>query len=199
MVKFNGCPKDNSCRIGELRKLSFSQLERAFGKVGGKLYNLCRGIDRSPVITEKEIKSISSETTFPYDISKREVLERTLYQLSAKVAKRLRNEDLWARSIQIKVRFSNFTTITRSRTYEETTNFVESVWRRAKELLEKKVNLSSRKIRLIGVAAFNLTDKKQMELVPQDKLEKLEKVTEEIEKKFGPRGIRKGRTLGNDI
>ena len=181
--------------IGELRELSFSRLEHTFGKLGGRLYTLCRGIDDSPVITNKEIKSISGETTFPHDISERKILEKTLYQLSANVAKRLGNEDLWARSIQLKVRFSDFTTITRSHTYEEATNLAESIWQRAKELLDKRVNLSSRKVRLIGVAAFNLAGQKQTELFTQHKVEKLGRAVVKIERKFGARGIRKGSTL----
>ena len=178
--------------IGELREPSFSRLEHTFGKLGGRLYTLCRGIDDSPVITNKEIKSISGETTFPHDISERKILEKTLYQLSANVAKRLGNEDLWARSIQLKVRFSDFTTITRSHTYEEATNLAEPIWQRAKELLDKRVNLSSRKVRLIGVAAFNLAGQKQTELFTQHKVEKLGRVVVKIERKFGARGIRKG-------
>lgn len=181
--------------IGELRELSFSRLEHTFGKLGGRLYTLCRGVDDSPVITNKEIKSISGETTFPHDISERKILEKTLYQLSANVAKRLGNEDLWARSIQLKVRFSDFTTITRSHTYEETTNLAESIWQRAKELLDKRVNLSSREVRLIGVAAFNLAGQKQTELFTQHKVEKLGRAVVKIERKFGARGIRKGSTL----
>ena len=178
--------------IGELKEPSFSRLEHTFGKLGGRLYTLCRGIDDSPVITNKEIKSISGETTFPHDISERKILEKTLYQLSANVAKRLGNEDLWARSIQLKVRFSDFTTITRSHTYEEATNLAEPIWQRAKELLDKRVNLSSRKVRLIGVAAFNLAGQKQTELFTQHKVEKLERAVVKIERKFGARGIRKG-------
>ena len=181
--------------IGELREPSFSRLEHTFGKLGGRLYTLCRGIDDSPVITNKEIKSISGETTFPHDISERKILEKTLYQLSANVAKRLGNEDLWARSIQLKVRFSDFTTITRSHTNEEATNLAEPIWQRAKELLDKRVNLSSRKVRLIGVAAFNLAGQKQTELFTQHKVEKLGRVVVKIERKFGARGIRKGSTL----
>ncbi|GAH11370.1 unnamed protein product, partial [marine sediment metagenome] len=71
----------------------------------------------------------------------------------------------------------------------------ESIWQRAKELLDKRVNLSSRKVRLIGVAAFNLAGQKQTELFTQHKVEKLERAVVKIERKFGARGIRKGSTL----
>jgi len=111
-------------------------------------------------VRQRETKSIGSELTFPHDISEKKILEKTLYHLSTKVAKRLKEKNLWAQGIQLKVRFSDFTTITRSRTYEETTNLTQVIWQRAEKLLHEKVNLSSKRVRLIGVAAFNLTSQK---------------------------------------
>ncbi len=179
-------------KVKELRRLSLSKLSKIFGKMGVRLYNLSRGIDESPVISERKIKSLSSEITFPDDVSEKKILEKTLYTLSNNVAKRLKNENIWARSIQLKIRFSDFTTITRSHTYDEVTNLTQIIWQRTKKLLHKKVNLSSKKIRLVGVTAFNLTKQRQMQLIPQEKIEKLEEATEKIKEKFGVRGIRKG-------
>jgi len=181
--------------IRQLGELSFSELQKTFGRIGARLYNLSHGIDRTPVLTDRKIKSMSSETTFPHDISERKVLEKTLYELSVKVSKTLRNKSLGAKSIQLKVRFSDFTTFTRSHTYREATNLTEFIWQRAKELLDKKVDLSARKVRLIGLAVFNLGAQRQMELFVPEKMQRLEVALEKIEKKYGVRGIRKGRTL----
>ncbi len=181
--------------IRQLGELSFSELQKTFGRIGARLYNLSHGIDRTPVLTDRKIKSMSSETTFPHDISERKVLEKTLYELSVKVSKTLRNKGLGAKSIQLKVRFSDFTTFTRSHTYREATNLTEFIWQRAKELLDKKVDLSARKVRLIGLAVFNLGAQRQMELFVPEKMQRLEVALEKIEKKYGIRGIRKGRTL----
>ena len=181
--------------IRQLGELSFSELQKTFGRIGARLYNLSHGIDRTPVLTDRKIKSMSSETTFPHDIFERRVLEKTLYELSVKVSKTLRNKGLGAKSIQLKVRFSDFTTFTRSHTYREATNLTEFIWQRAKELLDKKVDLSSRKVRLIGLAVFNLGAQRQMELFVPEKMQRLEVALEKIEKKYGIRGIRKGRTL----
>lgn len=181
--------------IRQLGELSFSELQKTFGRIGARLYNLSHGIDRTPVLTDRKIKSMSSETTFPHDISERKVLEKTLYELSVKVSKTLRNKGLGAKSIQLKVRFSDFTTFTRTHTYREATNLTEFIWQRAKELLDKKVDLSSRKVRLIGLAVFNLGAQRQMELFVPEKMQRLEVALEKIEKKYGIRGIRKGRTL----
>ncbi len=181
--------------IGQLGELSFSELQKTFGRIGARLYDLSHGIDRTPVLTDRKIKSISSETTFPHDISERKVLEKTLYELSAKVSKRLRNKGLGAKSIQLKVRFSDFITFTRSHTYREATSLTEFIWQRAKELLDKKVDLSAGKVRLIGLAVYNLTVQRQMELFVPEKMQRLEVALEKIEKKYGIRGIRRGRTL----
>ncbi len=181
--------------IRQLGELSFSELQKTFGRIGARLYNLSHGIDRTSVLTDRKIKSMSSETTFPHDISERKILEKTLYELSVKVSKTLRNKGLGAKSIQLKVRFSDFTTFTRSHTYREATNLTEFIWQRAKELLDKKVDLSSRKVRLIGLAVFNLGAQRQMELFVPEKMQRLEVALEKIEKKYGIRGIRKGRTL----
>lgn len=181
--------------IRQLGELSFSELQKTFGRIGARLYNLSHGIDRTPVLTDRKIKSMSSETTFPHDISERKILEKTLYELSVKVSKTLRNKGLGAKSIQLKVRFSDFTTFTRSHTYREATNLTEFIWQRAKELLDKKVDLSARKVRLIGLAVFNLGAQRQMELFVPEKMQRLEVALEKIEKKYGIRGIRKGRTL----
>ena len=181
--------------IRQLGELSFSELQKTFGRIGARLYNLSHGIDRTPVLTDRKIKSMSSETTFPHDISERKVLEKTLYELSVKVSKTLRNKGLGAKSIQVKVRFSDFTTFTRSHTYREATNLTEFIWQRAKELLDKKVDLSARKVRLIGLAVYNLGAQRQMEFFVPEKMQRLEVALEKIEKKYGIRGIRKGRTL----
>lgn len=181
--------------IRQLGELSFSELQKTFGRIGARLYNLSHGIDRTPVLTDRKIKSVSSETTFPHDISERKILEKTLYELSVKVSKTLRNKGLGAKSIQLKVRFSDFTTFTRSHTYREATNLTEFIWQRVRELLDKKVDLSSRKVRLIGLAVFNLGAQIQMELFVPEKMQRLEVALEKIEKKYGIRGIRKGRTL----
>ena len=181
--------------IGELRRLSLFQLKNIFGKLGVRVYQLCRGIDDRVIISKRETKSISSETTFPHDISQKELLKRTLHDLSVEVTNRLNNENLWARSIQLKIRFSDFKTITRSSTYEAATNSPKLIWQRARELLDKKVDFSYGKVRLIGLAAFNLSIQRQMDLFVSEKTERLRGVIKKIEKKYGYAAIRKGSIL----
>ncbi len=181
--------------IGELRRLSLFQLKNIFGKFGVRVYQLCRGIDDRVIISKRETKSISSETTFLHDISPGELLERTLQDLSVEVASRLNNENLWARSIQLKIRFADFKTITRSSTYEEATNSPKLIWQRARELLDKKVDFSYGKVRLIGLVAFNLSIYRQMDLFASEKTQRLRGAIKKVEKKYGGAAIRKGSIL----
>lgn len=181
--------------IGELRRVSLFQLKNIFGKFGARVYQLCRGIDDRVIISKRETKSISSETTFLHDIWRKELLEKTLQDLSAKLVNRLTSENLWARSIQLKIRFADFKTITRSSTYEEATNSLKLIWQRARELLDKKVDLSYGKIRLIGLVAFNLSIHRQMDLFASEKTQRLRGAIKKIEKRYGGAAIRKGSIL----
>jgi DNA polymerase-4 len=122
-------------------------------------------------------------------------MEKTLQELSVNVANRLNHGNLGARSIQLKVRFSDFRTITKSHTYGEATNSSKLIWQTARELLGKKVNFSSRKVRLVGLAAFNLIIQRQMKLFASEKTQRLRTVVRKIEKKYGAKGIRKGSIL----
>ena len=182
-------------RIGELRRLSLFQLKNTFGNLGARVYQLCRGIDDRVITSKRETKSISSEITFLHDISQGELLERTLQDLSVEVASRLNNENLWARSIQLKIRFADFKTITRSSTYEEATNSPKLVWQRARELLNKKVDFSYGKVRLIGLVAFNLSIHRQMDLFVSERTQRLRGAIKKVEKKYGGAAIRKGSIL----
>jgi len=161
--------------IGDLRRMSLFFLKSIFGRLGERLYNLSRGIDEEPVFVQRKAKSIASEVTFSQDVYDRKALEQTLFELSCKISDRLKDKGLWARSCQVKVRFSDFTTITRSKTYDEDTNLAHVIWQRAKEILNKKVDLSSKTVRLVGISVFNLTSQKQMQLFleKEDRLEKL--------------------------
>jgi len=181
--------------IGELRRLSLFQLKNIFGKLGARVYQLCRGIDDRVITNKRETKSISSETTFLHDISQGELLERTLQDLSVEVASGLNNENIWARSIQLKIRFDDFKTITRSSTYEEATNSPKLIWQRARELLGKEIDFSYGKVRLIGLVAFNLSVHRQMDLFASEKTQRLRGAIKKIEKRHGGAAIRKGSIL----
>jgi len=141
--------------IGELARTSEDELMSIFGKIGYDLARHAKGIDDRPVVTSHEIKSISQETTFPKDVQNEELLERTLLKLSGRVGSRLRKSNLAGITIKIKLRWSDFTTITRQMTLDLPTNQDQVIFAAALQLLKKELDYT-RKVRLIGVGVSGL-------------------------------------------
>ena len=141
--------------IGQLAEMSREELKRAFGKYGERLYELSRGIDENEVIPEAEAKSISHEVTFEFDIDDIGEIRRTLGALSDRVGARLRQGQLVAGTIGIKVRLADFSTMSRERSLAEPVDadnlIFSAVWN-----LFQDVPRGGQKIRLLGVAASNL-------------------------------------------
>lgn len=191
--------------IGELQTASLEELVKRFGKAGKRLHHLARGIDESPVVPEQEAKSLSRETTFAEDITDRNVLKQVLLELSEEVGRKLREENKEGRTVQIKVRFADFTTITRSISLDYPTNLTETIWKQAESLFDQRVELRGRGVRLLGVGLSNLTPPekkgqlplfKEEELRPQDeRLRKLDEVVDRLRNKFGKDVIKRGRSL----
>ena len=102
--------------VGQLRRLPVDVLTSKFGSMGEHLWQLARGIDDRPVVPDHPAKSISHETTFAVDVADREILRAWLLELVEQVARRLRRHGFRARTVELKVRFPDFRTITRSQT-----------------------------------------------------------------------------------
>ncbi len=107
--------------IGALRQTPQRTLTDRFGKSGEHLWQLAHGIDDRPVVPDREAKSISHETTFATDVDDADVLRAWLLELTEQVARRLRRYGLRGRTVNMKVRFADFRTITRSQTLPEAT------------------------------------------------------------------------------
>ncbi|MDX9816188.1 MAG: hypothetical protein RBT06_04545, partial [Smithellaceae bacterium] len=118
------------------------------------LYDASRGIDESPVITHWEPKSISRETTFQEDVENWQSIARTLAKLTKEVVKDMKDEGYKAKTVSIKIRFSDFQTLTRAKTIDMHTDSEEEIRKAAFSCL-KRVELKKR-VRLIGVRAANL-------------------------------------------
>jgi len=181
--------------IGELKKIPKSRLKDAFGKQGENLYRLARGIDESPVEPYHPVKSISQEMTFDEDIKNPEKIKLYIARLSEEVGEALRKRGLRARTVKIKVRFSDFTTITRQLSFDIPTSSTGMIRSLARKLFEEKV-AGNKKVRLIGVGVSNLTGKKegQLYLFPkaEEKLEKIDYLLDMIRERFGKNSIRRG-------
>jgi DNA polymerase-4 len=150
--------------IGQLKQVSLGRLKDAFGKQGESLYQLARGIDESSVEPQREAKSISHEITFEEDLTDSEKIKDCLLTLSEGLGRSLKKDRLRARTIKIKVRYSDFTTITRQITLDSAISSSEVIKEVAKKLFEKRTP-ANRKIRLIGLGVSNLTEMREEQLL----------------------------------
>ncbi|MDA2928968.1 DNA polymerase IV [Acidobacteria bacterium AH-259-O06] len=141
--------------ILQLRHFDKLDLVQRFGKLGEHLWKLSNGIDNRPVVEDREPKSIGHETTFSEDVLDNHVLEQTLERLSKSVSERLGKRELSAKTVNLKLRYSDFTTITRQTTLREPLEGASDIYSVAQRLL-RRFRDPSRKIRLIGVSVSSL-------------------------------------------
>ncbi len=142
--------------IADLRALEIELLTRRFGRHGRGLYNYSRGIDERPVRTHRERKSLGHERTYATDIGALAEMDEQIEVLSGLVAGGLEDREIGARTITVKVRYPDFTTLTRSRTLDAPTSSAPLITRIAKELL-RQTDAGSRRVRLLGVTGSGLS------------------------------------------
>lgn len=143
--------------IGELATAPLERLARQFGtSMAGFMHVAAHGRHDSPVVTVREPKSRSRETTFQGDVSDWQEIARTLARLSARVAEDLRLRGYAGRTVGIKLRFADFHTVTRDRTLAEPTNDPRTIRLAAFECL-KRIDLD-RRVRLLGVRVTELCE-----------------------------------------
>lgn len=142
--------------IGQLAALSEQTLIQRFGpSYGGYLYEAARGIDESPLVTHWEPKSFSRETTFQEDVKNWQVIARTIAELTREVVSDLTRKGYSARTITLKIRYSDFRTVTRACSTHEALSREDEIRRLAFSCL-KRVDLTGEKVRLVGVRVGNL-------------------------------------------
>src|SRR5208283_2366547 len=144
--------------IGQLRQWPLDVLQARFGSSGEHLWNLAHGRDDRPVVPEREAKSISHETTFEHDIADMDVLRAWLVDLVEQVGCRMRRHGLRGRTVHLKVRFADFSLITRSQTLPEPTDITDELWRTADELLCQRLPAGHLPVRLLGMGVSGLDD-----------------------------------------
>ncbi len=141
--------------IGELAALPLEKLAERFGSSYGEyLHQASRGIDESPLVTHWEPKSMSRETTFQADVGNWQTIAKTLAALTHEVVEDMKESGYKARTFTVKIRFSDFETLTRATTLTDTTDS-ETEARRAAFACLKRVDLR-KKVRLVGFRAGNL-------------------------------------------
>ncbi len=182
--------------IGQLRRTDPAVLTDRFGQAGEHFANLANGIDDRPVTPDGQAKSIGTEMTFAQDIAECEELRRVLLQQVEQVARRLRQHELRARTVTVKLRTGDFTTLTRSRTLDEATDGTETIWQAADGLFGHWSSQHFRPLRLIGVTASQLTSQAgQLSLFTSDADERQQRIDlamDAIVERFGPQAARRG-------
>jgi DNA polymerase-4 len=142
--------------IGDLAQATEVNLIELFGKFGHELSRQAKGIDERPIITNRTLKSISQETTFPSDVSDPVQLNQIIESLSGEVSKRLSARHLEGKTIKIKIRLPDFTLINRQLTLNQPTNQRDPITTAASRLFNQ-VWKSGQPIRLIGVGVSGVT------------------------------------------
>ena len=175
--------------VADLLALPGGVLERALGPgPATHLNGLARGVDDRPVVPHEPAKQVSAENTFERDLDSPADIKREILRLAERVAGRLRASGLSARTVTLKVRFANFSTITRSRTLAEPTDAAAKLFATAHDLYGR-LSLSRPRIRLLGVAATGLsaggvTEQLQMGERP-DRWRTADRAMDTLRKRFG--------------
>lgn len=170
--KFHGIGRVTALKMRELgvhtgadlRARSLSQLVEQFGKVGRFYYGIARGEDDRPVQANRIRKSVGAETTFVKDLSDREILVQELEAIAQTLHQRLERHQASGRTLTLKLKFSDYQQITRSRTQTISIRDYETIWSIAQDLFSG-IELNDRHLRLVGLSLSNLSHAEQLELI----------------------------------
>lgn len=166
--KFYGIGKVTAARLhklgihngADLKKLELPTLVRNFGKAGSFYYDIVRGKDDRPVEPESVRKSVGTELTYEKDLTTRFQIVAELYKVEKELMERLAGAGTTGRTVTVKVKFSDFTQVTRSRTLPGYIRDFETLHREVSEI-RKSLELEGSKIRLLGVTISNLENDEQ--------------------------------------
>lgn len=192
--------------VGDLAALPEATVVAALGTAQGRhLHALAWNRDARAVETSRTVKSIGHEETFDHDLVDRELLEHEIVRLADRVAARLRDAGRVARTVQLKLRYADFRTITRSRTFSEPTDLAADLVRTGAELLAG-VDLGSG-IRLLGLSAQQLTpadavqgalpldDSATVVGPARDRWRRLERSVDEVRDRYGDAAVVPARLI----
>ncbi len=184
--------------VGQVAALHPTELRRMFGAWGDLLHLWARGQDHSPVSPLAPAKSISRETTFERDTLDMEVVRGMLRYLSERVGYALRMEGKLTRCVSLKLRYADFSTITRQQTLKRPSDTDEAIFDAIQQLLSKALKERREKVRLIGVGVSNLIPSEgQLALLRTQGLkdQDLSRAMDTIREKYGFNSVQRGLTF----
>ena len=184
--------------VSDVANTPLDTLKRALGEATGEhLYELSWGRDFRSVIPEEPDKSISAAETFSYDIDDPEIILREYLRLTEKASARLREKELFAKTVSIKVRFADFSTITRSKTLPLPISSTQEIYQVVKDLY-KALKLERARLRLVGVSLENLHESapQQLMLGQREKgWREAESAVDRASERFGEESVRPARLI----
>lgn len=181
-------------KVRDLKVVPPEVLEAEFGKLAEDLLAYAKGRDDRPVIPSWDRKSMGEECTLERDLSDQVELLKILLQMSDSLGRSLRQEGLRAGRITIKIRYPDFKTITRSRTFPRPVEANDEIYEMAKELF---LETSPKRVRLVGISLSRLLKEKELPLFSDLKEKKEETffhTLDKIQSKYGEEAIK--RALG---
>lgn len=201
--------------IADLRRQPEAVLRQQFGRHGSQLWRLAHGIDTRPVVAEHSVKSISHEHTFAEDISDPEVQRGVLLDLTEQVMWRLRKQARRGRTVQLKLRFEDFRTVTRAQSLRQATDSTQDIWRTVAGLLAREVAKGMPPLRLLGMGVSGFEGEEEseengMQQVRQGDLfvddavdavantRAVDRITDEINARFGGKLLQRARGYRQD-
>jgi DNA polymerase-4 len=182
--------------LGELAALPREIVQRRLGDhAGAHLWDRAQGIDDGEVSVPGRPKSVSREETFFHDVRDRAVLAEQMRHLAADVGRRLRHGEWRGRTVTLKLRYHDFTTLSRQVSLPSPTDADQLIARTGMRLLDAVWNGDP--VRLLGVGISSLEDAAQLDLFDAPSVErdeKLDRVLDQLRSRFGDRAVRRGAT-----
>ena len=184
--------------VGDIAQTPQQTLIRALGQAAGEsLYELAWGRDDRDVIPEEPDKSISAAETFDRDIDDPEIVAKEILRMCERASSRMRERSLFAKTITLKVRFADFTTVNRSKTLPLPIDTTHEIYEVAKALYEA-LSIERARIRLVGVSLENLHSDTHEQLVlgaRESSWRELQGGIDAAKARFGRDSVRPGRLI----
>ena len=185
--------------VADLRKLSETRLSKLFDSAGRQLYRLARGEDQRPVVVASAPHSIGHEDTFEHDLRDPKEVHRSLLDLAERVAARLRGKGLVGSVVQLKVRYTDFSTVTRRRTVDPPLDSAMAILQVAEELL-LRTEAELRPVRLLGISLSQLQEGHEIqgELFggeQRDRLSALDGAVDQLRQRYGVKGVQRASLM----
>ncbi len=190
-------------KIKQLRGLTIESMKSLFGINSEHFWRLSRGLDSRAVVPDRVAKTISHESTFSHDIVDKEAMRAWLLELTDQVARRMRRHSVRGKTVNIKVRFSDFHTITRAQTLAECTRSTREL-ELVVENVFNRIDLQGRAVRLLGMGVSNLnrndlTQGMLFDGEEREKTDRLDSIKDQIKDRFGHSAVRRATSMEHEI